>query len=72
MQLIAIEIFNSSCIKYNNFALLVVIVMEKNSEDCVIKNQITYTTSDIQFLEKGQSDAGLSINDARRSSCWGN
>lgn len=42
--------------------------MEKNSEDCVIKNHITYTTSDIQFSEKEQSDARLSVTDLRRSS----
>jgi hypothetical protein len=43
--------------------------MFQNSEDCNLKNHIT--SSDGQFLAKGQSDAGLSVKDARRSSWLG-
>jgi hypothetical protein len=43
--------------------------MFENSEDCNIKNHIT--SSDIQFLAKGQGDAGPSVKDAKRSSWSG-
>jgi hypothetical protein len=43
--------------------------MFQNSEDCNIKNHIT--SSHGQFLAKGQSDAGLSVKDAWRSSWSG-
>ena len=55
-----ILLFNSSYVKYNNFASLVIVVMAEYSEDCYIKNRIT--SSDYQFFDD-QSDVGLSVND---------
>ena len=72
MQLVQKFTFNSSYVKCNSFALLLDIVMQKNSEDCAIKNHITCTSSDVRFLAKSQGDAGLLVKAARRLSCLEN
>ena len=58
--------FNSSYVKYNKFAFLVINLMVENSEDYNIKNHIT--SLDSQLIADDQSDVGVSVNTAWKSS----
>jgi len=65
-KLTQILVFNSCCIKYDSFALLLIIDMPENSEDCKIENHIT--SSDNQFLAQVQSEVGVSDKVRQRTS----
>jgi hypothetical protein len=65
-KLTQILVFNSGYIKYDSFALLLIIEMPENSEDCKIENHIT--SSDNQFLAQVQSEVGVSDKVRQRTS----